>query len=63
MSQTSSTIPEFCKRHNISKPTFYRQAKQGLMPRVVRLSPQIMRILPADEARWLASLDDVSTGA
>jgi len=52
---TSSTIADFCKRHDISKPTFYRMQKKGKMPRTVRIGAY-QRITAEDEQAWMDSL-------
>ena len=56
MTNTSSTIPEFCARHSIAQTTFYRLAKQGRMPKTTRIGPRVTRILAGDEKNWLEQL-------
>ena len=46
-----STIPEFCRRKNISEPHYFKLRQRGLGPREVRLGRSV-RITPEAEAAW-----------
>lgn len=41
------TIPEFCRRYNITRATFYRWQEQGLTPRIMKVG---RRVYITDEA-------------
>lgn len=47
---TSSSVADFCSRHGISEPTFYRRRSD--MPRTIKIGGQL-RIIDADEASWI----------
>ncbi len=47
---TSSSVADFCERHGISEPTFYRRRSD--MPRTIKIGGQL-RIIDADEACWI----------
>lgn len=47
---TSSSVADFCERHGISEPTFYR--RRADMPRQIKIGGQL-RILDVDEAAWI----------
>lgn len=47
---TSSSVAYFCKRHDISEPTFYRRRSD--MPRTIKIGGQL-RIIDADEQAWI----------
>lgn len=49
---TSSTIADFCERHGISEPTFYRHRPE--MPRAIKIGGQ-WRIPDKSENEWLAA--------
>ena len=51
--RTAYTIAEFCTKYSIHRSTFYRNAKAGTMPPVVKLGTAT-RILVDDEQAWLA---------
>lgn len=47
---TSSSVADFCERHGISEPTFYRRRLD--MPRSIKIGGQL-RIVDADEQAWI----------
>ncbi len=47
---TSSSVADFCERHGISEPTFYRRRSD--MPRTIKIGGQL-RIIDRDEADWI----------
>jgi len=47
---TSSSIADFCERHGISEPTFYRHRPE--MPRAIKIGGQ-WRIPDKSETEWL----------
>ena len=49
---TSSTIADFCERHGISEPTFYRHRPE--MPRAIKIGGQ-WRIPDKSETEWLTA--------
>ena len=49
---TSSTIADFCERHGISEPTFYRHRPE--MPRAIKIGGQ-WRIPDTSETQWLTA--------
>lgn len=48
---SSSSIRDFCARHNIDESTFYRHPQD--MPRTIKIGGQ-KRILDEDEQAWKA---------
>jgi predicted DNA-binding transcriptional regulator AlpA len=48
------TIPEFCRRHGISRSTFYNLRRTGQGPRETRIGRRII-ITAAHAAAWLKS--------
>lgn len=48
------TIDEFCLRHSISRPTFYREVRNGTGPQLTHLGPQMTRISIEAAAEWRA---------
>jgi predicted DNA-binding transcriptional regulator AlpA len=46
------TIPEFCFRNSISRPTYHRLRSQGLGPTEMRLGLNLVRISAAAELEW-----------
>ncbi len=53
----SSTVDEFCRRHGVSKTTYYEMQKQGIGPREMRFG-RIVRISPAAEADWIRATEN-----
>ena len=49
------TVAEFCRKYQIHRSTFYRNAKRGAMPPIVKIG-SASRILYDDEQRWLSTL-------
>jgi hypothetical protein len=50
----SFTIDEFCARHEISAPVYYRWQKEGIGPRETRFpGSRIIRISKQAEDEWL----------
>jgi len=49
----SSSIREFCERHDLAVSTFYELTKSGLMPKSFKVG-KIRRISHRAEADWLA---------
>lgn len=49
------TVAEFCHKYQIHRSTFYRNAKRGSMPPIVKIG-SASRILYDDEQRWLSTL-------
>jgi predicted DNA-binding transcriptional regulator AlpA len=47
----ASTIPEFCRQHGISTPTYYKLRADGLGPREMRLGAAV-RISDEAAAEW-----------
>jgi hypothetical protein len=56
----SITIRDFCTRYSISRATFYRGLRRGLMPRAVKLGSRTF-ILIRDLHVWEASLPTANT--
>jgi hypothetical protein len=55
----SSTVNDFCKRHGISRTTFYEEVKDGrLIARKVRGRTTVR---DDDEASWLDALPKLDT--
>jgi len=50
MQHKSCSVANFCERHAISEPTFYRRRLD--MPRTIKIGGQL-RIVDADEAAWI----------
>jgi predicted DNA-binding transcriptional regulator AlpA len=46
------TIPEFCFRNSISRPTYHRLRSQGLGPTEMRIGLNLVRISAAAELEW-----------
>jgi predicted DNA-binding transcriptional regulator AlpA len=46
------SIDEFCARHGISRPFYYKLRKQGKAPRVTKLGAQLRVITEEDETAW-----------
>ena len=46
------TIPEFCFRNSISRPTYHRLRSQGLGPTEMRIGLNIIRITADAEREW-----------
>ncbi len=57
---TSSPIADFCERHGISEPTFYRHRAE--MPKQIKIGGQY-RITDKAETEWLASKESEITQA
>ena len=51
---TAITIAAFCKKYGIHRSTFYRNAKRGCMPSIVKVG-SATRILCEDEQKWLCT--------
>lgn len=58
MRPTSSSVADFCSRHHISEPTFYRRRSD--MPRTIKIGGQL-RIIDADESAWIESKQQQAT--
>lgn len=57
---TSSAIADFCERHGISEPTFYRHRDE--MPKQIKIGGQ-WRITDKAESAWLAAKETEPTRA
>ena len=53
------SIDEFCERHGISRPFFYKLKKQGKTPRVTELGTKQI-ITEEDEAAWRQAMAKAS---
>ena len=47
------TIADFCRKYQIDRSTYYRNAKLGRMPAGIKVG-SATRILISDEEAWLA---------
>jgi hypothetical protein len=52
---TSSTVEQFCKRHNFGRTLFYGLIGTGKGPRIIKVGRRT-RITAQDEAEWLDRL-------
>ena len=52
---TSSSIADFCERHDISEPTFYRHRAE--MPSAIKIGGQ-WRIPDKSETAWLTAKEN-----
>lgn len=50
--ENSSTIAEFCHRHNIGRTTYFAWQKAGLGPREIRVG-RVVRIGNEAEREWI----------
>ena len=46
------TVPEFCLRNNISRPTYHRLRQQGRAPAEMRIGLNLVRITAQAEREW-----------
>ena len=46
------TVPEFCLRNNISRPTYHRLRQQGRAPAEMRIGLNLIRITAQAERDW-----------
>src|SRR5262245_17214678 len=53
------TVPEFCSRNKISRPTYHRLRTEGRGPAEMRLGLNLIRITAAAEADWRARMQQL----
>src|SRR5262245_10246547 len=58
LDRVTYTVPQFCARNQISKPTFHKLRSQGLGPAVVRPGLNLMRITAQAERDWQQRMQD-----
>lgn len=51
----SSTISQFCRRHNIGRTTYFKLRKLGLAPKEIRVG-RVVRIGGEAEREWIELL-------
>jgi predicted DNA-binding transcriptional regulator AlpA len=51
------TVPEFCFRNSISRPTYHRLRAQGRGPKEMRLGLNAIRITAEAERNWQRSME------
>lgn len=54
------SIPEFCKRHGFSESFYFQEAREGRMPRVMRIGHRVL-ISKEAAADWRREREE-STG-
>ena len=55
------TVPEFCFRNSISRPTYHRLRAQGLGPKEMRLGLNAIRITAEAERDWQRRMQEPRT--
>jgi predicted DNA-binding transcriptional regulator AlpA len=58
---TSSSIDQFCKRHQIGRTLLYELLAKGRGPRTIKIGART-RILDVDEREWLDQLRAEAAG-
>jgi hypothetical protein len=56
LERAAYTIPEFCFRNNISRPTYHRLRAEGRGPVEMRIGLNFIRITAEAECEWQRSL-------
>jgi hypothetical protein len=50
--QLAYSIPQFCVRNHISRPTYHRLRIEGRAPKEMRIGINLIRITAEDERAW-----------
>jgi hypothetical protein len=58
LERAAYTIPEFCFRNNISRPTYHRLRSEGRGPVEMRVGLNLIRITAQAEREWQRSLQN-----
>jgi predicted DNA-binding transcriptional regulator AlpA len=58
LERAAYSIPEFCFRNNISRPTYHRLRAEGRAPKEMRLGLNNIRITAAAERDWQQSMQE-----
>lgn len=60
--KATSTIPQFCDGHNISRTHFYELVKQGKAPRLMKIGRRTL-ISAEAAADWRKRMEEETAGA
>ncbi len=60
MSRITSTVPQFCEDHQISKSFYYVLEKQGRAPRTIKLGRRVL-ITAEAAAAWRVRMEEESS--
>ncbi len=57
LARASFSVNEFCKRHGMSRSSYYDLKKKGLGPREMSLGSRAKRISRVAEKEWIALME------